>query len=206
MINPSAKKILILVTVVVLALIIVTGGLDYNDKQRGYVNLNLELPTQLDVFGVSLTINGKSYYVTGIQDSYTLHDGSYTLDIKKAGYNEFTTTIDIKTGSNFLINVPFQLSSTPPKISAPTLSSLGVKQAGVQITGINYFNNSSWAVLNLSLDGSDGAVLVAQYDAATESWISALGPGTSFLPSAVQVLPSSVQQYLQNNNYVSEAS
>jgi hypothetical protein len=198
----STRKLLLGISVLVIVIIISILVRNHYSTQHGNVVVNIDLATQPDIENVSLSFNNKAYFVPSLQDNYTLHDGTYKLDISKPGYNNFETSFSVSTNENLVINATMQISSTPPSINSSSLRIPGVPQSSIQITSINYFYDNSWAIVGLGINGGDNAILVAQYSATSKTWVIALGPGTTFSTISTQTLPLLVNQYLNNNGYI----
>jgi hypothetical protein len=201
--SQKAKRIILIWAVVILALIIFGSVESYISRQHGSVVVKISMITDSNTQSLKLSFNNKSYPVSSLNSTYQLHRGSYVLDITKPGFKAFSTTFNLSTGNNLIINAALQLSSAPTTLSLSNLT-IPLGSAGVSITNVVYFYSNTWAIVYMSQDQNSAGIAVAQYDAANQSWSVAIGPGTYFPSSSVQNLPTQVQEYLYSNNFAVE--
>lgn len=136
--------------------------------------------------------------LAGTASDYSLAPGDYTLKVTASGYTPFSTHFTVHKGDTLTVNVTLK-----PK-SDPTIKSIGQivfppsTPSNMSVVNTVYFYNKTWAIVTIKTpDGNEG-VIVAQYSASNSVWNVVLGPGTLFLQSDVQSLPSDVAKNMES--------
>lgn len=188
--------------IVLLLLIVIVGFRSYQQHQAGTVVINYTV-SKLETNAI--TFNGKVYTPQSESSTaltYRLHRGSYKLDVNVPGYKLFSTPFAVQTGSELSINAALKFKIDPTIISLQQVN--GLDQPSLTLVNVQYFEGQTWAVLNIQTNGSDPAVVVAEYQPERGTWQPELGPGTYFRPVDERSLPAAIQDYLQTNNYINQ--
>ncbi len=180
-----------------LVMLVIGVGLAIAFSSRGNGG-EASLNIQYDAKYTNLTIKFNNVAETTGGPDYTLQPGDYTLNITKPGYTDFATHFSIKGGQKVVINAQLR-----PK-TAPTITDIKqLSLSGAQLVGAEYFYDNAWAVVTVNTEFETNAAVVAQFNLATNTWKTILGPSGSFLFSDVQTLPKLVQDFLIEHNHVS---
>lgn len=193
------KKFILLIPVA-LILIAATIGLFTRSSDTGNVQIMINTP---DSDNITATLNSKSLELKGLQGTYELKTGDYSLKITKPNYKDFSTKFTITKGSNLVVNANMErrVATTTQQATDTLLSDLAPSEGTFQITESQYFHSNTWAFLGISANGNPG-YLLAHYSDVTNKWEAAVGPGTLFYTSDLTGVPDDIQAYMINNHYV----
>lgn len=195
------RKFILLIPVA-LILIAATIGLLTRSSDTGNVQIMINTP---DADNITATLNSKSLELKGLQGTYELKTGDYSLKITKPNYKDFSTKFTITKGSNLVVNANLQRkeATTTQQASDTLKSQLTATIGSFDITQSQYFYDNTWAFLNISQDGNPG-YMVVHYSDVSDGWEITLGPGTLFYTSDLTGIPNDIQNYMINNHYAVE--
>lgn len=201
----SRKKPITILAIIVAVLVIVTialtaftsgGGSSSGPKGTLEVNYNMA-----DTTGVTVKLNGKTQKTTS---KYSLTPGKYTLKVERAGYETFTTNVDIKENSDVLVSVRAELKEAPPLDTSTDLAPLLPSDyiTAKEVTSTEYFYDNTWAVVHFNSDVEDGDVALLRYYPEVGKWVMIGTPGTALDANEVGDAPAAVLSYLNENNLI----
>jgi len=198
-----AAGIMVLFVVLVFALTHSGGGNTKNTGgaaggKQGSVTLMYKLP---NTSGVAVSFNNKKA-TPAKGTTYNLDPGNYTVEIKKNGYNTFSTKFPLAAGQTVAINVDL----TPAKQSTTTqISSLsqiiflpdGFAAKATITDPPQYFYDNTWAVIKTSTPDDSILWLAVNYQPQNGGWILMSDPTQAFDTTVAAQLPPDVQNYLE---------
>ena len=193
------KQTLLIIVLVLLAAALGSGLFARHAlNMKGTVKLVLNVT---DSHGLAVKFNGQTSKETGT--TYHIKPGDYTIVVSKPGFKDFSMQFSLNKSQPVTINVRLPLSSDSTitdvaQLAIPNIAGI----PDIQIGGVQYFYDKTWAVVTLQSSVTDTAQVVVQYDAPSAAWHTTLGPGTLFDPFDVQKLPPQVAGYLNANNFV----
>jgi hypothetical protein len=194
--SKNQRRTIIGLVVAIIVLIVII--LFTHSNKSGTLQLSLNLP---DYQNLSVKLNNQKLAVDQLQSQDSLTKGSYTLNISKPNYKNFSEQFTIASGQTVLINVNLVRSINTAVNSWSQIKSANILAPGATITQTVYFYQQTWAFLTIQLYGQQ-AFVVTKYDDSSSQWVAVLGPGTFFTSANVSSLPSDVVNYMNNNNYV----
>jgi len=202
---PSRKKITVILMVLFVVLLATTILVKKSSGNIGSAEVVFQLP---DVQHISAKINGRPLSIQGLDTHYVLAAGKKQLVVTKPGYAEFSTTFTLKKGQAVIINIFMK----PDTQQAPATATKNLTDAlthslapGFLIQQSVYFYDNTWAVVQVS-NGSNTAILVAQYNLSGKSWEIVLGPGTFFDSTSLKRVPADVASYMYAQHFATHGS
>jgi len=159
--------------------------------------------TTPDASNVTATLNDKPFTISSVTTTKSLALGNYKLSLNKLGYTSFSVSFSLHENQPVTITVPLERTSIPTLNAIPPTTNPDGSTDNWTITNVSYFYSNTWAFA-ATTDNTDSIIsyFVMHYNDATQSWETVLGPDSIFDPGSVAKLPSAVQNYLNDNNYV----
>lgn len=200
--SPSViNKPLLIATIAVIIVLVLSVGFTlrrHRPPSRGTVTIQY---TPADASNVSISISNRQQKTGASPVKYTLAPGSYSLKITAPGYRDFTATVPVTYNQTTLVNAQLQ-QTKQATITSPSQLSLPANVGTVTILAVQYYYNNSWAVARINTTYDSDAALVVQYDQASGTWKTVIGPALGLDPTASGALPVLIQQYLNDNGYI----
>jgi hypothetical protein len=179
-----------------------TGGA--SSGKQGSVIMAYKLS---DTSGISVYFNNKKATPTK-GTTYNLDPDNYTLDVKKSGYETFSTKFSLAAGQTLAINV----NLTASKESLAHIDGLsqiiflpdGFAATATMTGDPQYFYNNTWAVIQAGTPDEPRLWLTVNYQAKNGGWILMADPAEAYDPTVAGQFPQDVQTYLNQFSAIVE--
>lgn len=198
--NNTFRKRVLWLAIAVIILIVGYAIFAKIYNAHGNVVITFNLP---DTDNLQVALNNKSLPISGLSSNHQLRAGRYTLKATKTGYDTFNTSFTVKSGQQQLISITMQRPAVnSDQDKAAMEKKLDQSFPNATITMAQFFYQNTWAFIKLQTPDGNNAMAIEQYDAKSQTWNTIQGPGTLFDQTILPNLPTDVQNYLLQNDYV----
>lgn len=166
-------------------------------SQKGTIQFTTNLS---DLNSAIIKVNGKSVS-PGQGDSITVPSGTINLAVTEPGYKDFATKFDLGASQTVIVFVKLMPTSDSTITNVDQIPDYQAS-GGARLSEIAYFYDKTWVVAKVTSPITDPSIVVAQYDAASKTWVTQVGPGTAFSTGQTSTLPAQVTGYLRTHNYL----
>ncbi|MER3556291.1 MAG: PEGA domain-containing protein [Meiothermus sp.] len=131
------------------------------------------LSVSANVSGAAVLLNGRN--VGNAPINLTLNPGTYTLEVRRSGYNPYRVTVNVQAGQTARINAQLQPVAPPPPPTGTLVVNSNVRGAEVLING----RRVGYTPLTITLNAGNYSLLVRRGGYSSFSTSFYLAPGTT---------------------------